>query len=111
MGQARSRNKQSLESMNLSTRVTPYKTEVARQMKPHLIDVPGIKKETELDSALALGVCSCLVICVIGDARVFSDTCHGDALSSLKILYENLAASHPPILLAVARPSPSVIHN
>lgn len=96
---------QCLLNMDLSTRVTEYKTDVGRHIRPQLIDVPGIKDETELDSALALGVCSCVVICV-DDPERFEDSLIGGELKSFKELYRTLVQK-PPMLIAVTRPFPS----
>merc|ERR1719215_405331 len=105
----RDRKLASLDATHVCMRVTPYKTGAGHRWKPHLIDVPGIKKETELDSALALGVCSCIVICVDEPATLDHSCIHG-SLAGLKPMYQNLSQK-PPILLAVTKPRTSVIHK
>lgn len=91
----------------LSRRITPFKTG-RRNME--LVDVPGIRENTELDTAFALGVGTCMVICC-DDATLLRQECtSGTNLPRLKGLYANMV-SPLPILVAVTKPSSDRIYT
>jgi len=97
----RSQQKVSLDNP-LITRFTPFETEIGRSFGLRLVDVPGIKPETELETALAFGACSCIVLCA-ADAKTLKLALEkGGPLRRLKSLYDYMS-SPPPILLAITR--------
>jgi GTPase SAR1 family protein len=91
----------------LSTVKSPFQAEL-RTMNFELVDVPGIRRDTQLDTAFALGVCTCMVICCSDSESLEEDLSQGENLPKLKRCYENLV-SPPPILLAVTRPD--IMHS
>lgn len=105
----KSRRKVSLETP-LSTRVTPFQPGWGQTMNLELVDVPGIRKNTELDTALALGVGTCIVLCCDDAYSLGMELATGDNLPRLKRLYANLV-SPLPIVLAVTRPTEDAKHD
>jgi hypothetical protein len=104
---SRLRKKPSLDSP-LLTRVTPFSTDLAKRLKPQFIDVPGMRTDNQLETALALGVSTHMVICTT-DVVSLNDDLTEHALVRLKELYQNLQPP-PPIVVAITKPDDDAIH-
>lgn len=83
-------------------RTTPFEMDMAKHMNLEMVDVPGMKPEVELETALALGVSTALVICVT-DCTSFSTACETGNLKPLKALYHGLPLPRPPIVVAISK--------
>lgn len=91
------------------TRTTPFETDMGQHMHLEMVDVPGMKPTVELETALALGVSTALVICVT-DCSALDEACEHGNLFRLKQLYQGLPAPRPPIVVAVTKQAENTHH-